>query len=48
MQIEALKEFIMEQGASKNNNLQQWDKIWAINKQARFHTRALTIYVRVT
>jgi glutamyl-tRNA synthetase len=34
MQIEALKEFIMAQGASKNTNLQQWDKIWAINKQA--------------
>ena len=35
MQIEALREFIMAQGASKNNNLQHWDKIWAINKQVR-------------
>lgn len=35
LQLPALKEFIVAQGASRNNNLQQWDKIWAINKQVR-------------
>lgn len=35
LQLPALKEFIIAQGASRNNNLQQWDKIWAINKQVR-------------
>eukprot|EP01025_Chloroclados_australasicus_P045510 TRINITY_DN4983_c0_g1_i1.p1 TRINITY_DN4983_c0_g1~~TRINITY_DN4983_c0_g1_i1.p1 ORF type:complete len:875 (-),score=90.09 TRINITY_DN4983_c0_g1_i1:294-2645(-) len=31
--IEALKQFILMQGASKNVTLQEWDKIWSINKQ---------------
>lgn len=29
----ALLEFILEQGPSKNANLQEWDKIWAINRK---------------
>ncbi|EPZ35939.1 putative glutamyl-tRNA synthetase, cytoplasmic [Rozella allomycis CSF55] len=33
MTIEALKEYILMQGASKNTLLLKWDKIWAINKQ---------------
>lgn len=33
LQIEALKEFILSQGASKNVTYQEWDKIWAINKK---------------
>lgn len=33
MQVQALREFILSQGASKATNLMQWDKIWAINKQ---------------
>ena len=28
-----LLEFILEQGPSKNSNLMEWDKIWAINKK---------------
>jgi glutamyl/glutaminyl-tRNA synthetase len=32
MTVEALKRFMLEQGASKNTNLMEWDKIWAINK----------------
>jgi glutamyl-tRNA synthetase len=32
MTVEALKLFMLEQGPSKNTNLQEWDKIWAINK----------------
>jgi len=31
--VEALKEFVMTQGASRNTNSMSWDKIWAINKQ---------------
>lgn len=33
MQVEALKEFMLSQGASKNNNLMEWTKIWAMNKK---------------
>ncbi|GFR43005.1 hypothetical protein Agub_g4005 [Astrephomene gubernaculifera] len=33
MRIEALKEFIISQGASKNITFQEWDKIWTINKK---------------
>jgi len=32
MTPEALKRFMLEQGPSKNTNLMEWDKIWAINK----------------
>ncbi|KVH99452.1 glutamate--tRNA ligase, cytoplasmic [Cynara cardunculus var. scolymus] len=33
LQIEALIQFILEQGASKNLNLMEWDKLWNINKK---------------
>ncbi len=33
MRIEALKEYILSQGASKNITFQEWDKIWTINKK---------------
>ncbi|KAK3273892.1 hypothetical protein CYMTET_17879 [Cymbomonas tetramitiformis] len=33
MQVEALREFILSQGASKNLNFMEWDKIWTINKK---------------
>ena len=32
MTVEALRNFMLEQGPSKNTNLQEWDKIWSINK----------------
>ena len=32
MTVPALKDFMLEQGPSKNTNLQEWDKIWAVNK----------------
>lgn len=32
-QIEALREFIALQGVSKNSTLQEWEKIWSINKR---------------
>jgi len=32
MTVEALRNFMLDQGPSKNTNLQEWDKIWAINK----------------
>lgn len=32
MTVNALKEFMLEQGPSRNTNLMEWDKIWAINK----------------
>uniref|UniRef100_A0A7I4B2W1 GST C-terminal domain-containing protein n=1 Tax=Physcomitrium patens TaxID=3218 RepID=A0A7I4B2W1_PHYPA len=31
--IEALKRFILSQGALKNLNLMEWDKLWTINKK---------------
>ncbi|CAA6659634.1 unnamed protein product [Spirodela intermedia] len=33
LKIEALIEFILQQGASKNLNLMEWDKLWTINKK---------------
>lgn len=30
--VEALKNFMLEQGPSKNTNLMEWDKLWALNK----------------
>jgi hypothetical protein len=33
LQLEALKEFILAQGASKNVTLQEWDKFWTTNKK---------------
>ena len=30
--VEALKDFMLEQGPSKNTNLMEWDKLWAMNK----------------
>lgn len=35
MTLQALKEFILSQGASKNVTLQEWDKIWTVNKKVR-------------
>lgn len=32
MTVEALTEFMLAQGPSKNTNLMEWDKIWSINK----------------
>eukprot|EP00252_Welwitschia_mirabilis_P000333 TRINITY_DN10369_c0_g1_i1.p1 TRINITY_DN10369_c0_g1~~TRINITY_DN10369_c0_g1_i1.p1 ORF type:complete len:721 (-),score=128.64 TRINITY_DN10369_c0_g1_i1:353-2515(-) len=31
--VEALRQFILSQGASKNLNLMEWDKLWTINKK---------------
>ena len=33
LQVEALKEFILMQGASRNLNLMEWDKLWTLNKR---------------
>lgn len=33
MQVAALKEFILSQGASRNVTVQEWDKIWTMNKK---------------
>lgn len=33
LQVEALKEFMLAQGASKNVTVQEWDKIWNMNKR---------------
>ncbi|KAI8476061.1 MAG: tRNA synthetases class I, catalytic domain-containing protein [Monoraphidium minutum] len=33
LKVEALREFILGQGASKNATWQEWDKIWTINKR---------------
>ena len=32
MTIDALREFVLTQGASRATNLMEWDKIWSINK----------------
>eukprot|EP00002_Diphylleia_rotans_P019422 TRINITY_DN3759_c0_g1_i1.p1 TRINITY_DN3759_c0_g1~~TRINITY_DN3759_c0_g1_i1.p1 ORF type:complete len:752 (-),score=162.80 TRINITY_DN3759_c0_g1_i1:233-2488(-) len=31
--VEAMKQFILVQGASKNINLMEWEKLWVINKR---------------
>ena len=33
--LEALTDFMLEIGPSKNTNLMSWDKIWTKNKKAR-------------
>lgn len=33
MTAEALKQFMLSQGPSKNTVNMEWDKIWAVNKQ---------------
>ena len=33
MMLETLVEFMLDQGPSRNTNLQEWDKIWALNKK---------------
>eukprot|EP00873_Tetraselmis_striata_P014875 jgi/Tetstr1/435139/TSEL_024106.t1 len=33
MTVQTLQEFMISQGASKNVTLQEWDKIWSINKR---------------
>ncbi|KAK9867379.1 hypothetical protein WJX84_011083 [Apatococcus fuscideae] len=33
LQLDAMREFILSQGASKNVTLMEWDKIWTINKK---------------
>nr|TKW04146.1 hypothetical protein SEVIR_7G089800v2 [Setaria viridis] len=33
LKVEALTQFILQQGASKNLNLMEWDKLWTINKK---------------
>ncbi|CAM6096286.1 unnamed protein product [Calypogeia fissa] len=33
LKVEALKQFILSQGASKNLNLMEWDKLWTVNKK---------------
>ena len=32
--VDALMDFIVQQGPSKAGNLMEWDKLWALNKQA--------------
>ena len=34
LSVEAMKLFMLEQGPSKNTNLMEWDKIWALNKNS--------------
>lgn len=33
MTVQGLRAYIMSQGASRNNTMQQWDKIWTVNKR---------------
>ena len=33
MTVKGLKDFILSMGASKNTNLMEWDKIWAMNRE---------------
>eukprot|EP00470_Lotharella_oceanica_P015722 CAMPEP_0170198838 /NCGR_PEP_ID=MMETSP0040_2-20121228/69005_1 /TAXON_ID=641309 /ORGANISM="Lotharella oceanica, Strain CCMP622" /LENGTH=420 /DNA_ID=CAMNT_0010448895 /DNA_START=56 /DNA_END=1321 /DNA_ORIENTATION=- len=33
LRVDALREFILEVGASVNDNMMSWDKVWAINKK---------------
>lgn len=33
MMLETLVEFMLDQGPSRNTNLMEWDKIWAMNKK---------------
>ena len=33
MLVQTLVEFMLEQGPSKNTNLMEWDKIWALNRK---------------
>jgi glutamyl-tRNA synthetase len=33
MTIEALKQYILSQGASQNDVTLEWDKLWALNKK---------------
>lgn len=33
MTIQGLRAFILSQGASRNNTMQEWDKIWTVNKR---------------
>ncbi|KAK1578080.1 hypothetical protein Q3G72_027355 [Acer saccharum] len=37
LKVKALIQFILEQGASKNLNLMEWDKLWTINKKIIDH-----------
>lgn len=32
--VDAMKQFMLEQGPSKNTNLMEWDKLWALNKNS--------------
>ena len=42
MQVAALKDFILSQGASRNVTVQEWDKIWTMNKKVQHALACLT------